>query len=52
MGHDQNDLADRLEKPRTKWEQAFREMPGPDDDRLLDQKSQSQTLWDYEEWEW
>ena len=40
------------QKPRAGWEDAFREMAGHGDDKLLDAASMSATRWDQEEWEW
>ena len=39
-------------RPRQTWETAFQTMARHKDDRLLDADSDSQTIWDEEEWEW
>lgn len=39
-------------KPRSGWEDAFREMHEQGDDTLLDKESLSLTQWDKTEWQW
>lgn len=39
-------------KPRSGWDEAFREMARQGDDALLDRKSLRPTRWDKTEWEW
>ncbi|MBI4246847.1 MAG: AbrB/MazE/SpoVT family DNA-binding domain-containing protein [Candidatus Rokubacteria bacterium] len=39
-------------KPRSGWDEAFREMARRGDDALLDRKSLRPTRWDKTEWEW
>ena len=39
-------------KPRSGWEDAFREMHERRDDTLLDQESLSSSYWDKIEWQW
>lgn len=40
------------ERPRQKWEEAFRSMAEHADDRLLDKDLAGQTRWDADEWQW
>ena len=39
-------------KPRSGWEDAFREMHERGDDTLLDRESQSPSHWDETDWQW
>jgi len=39
-------------KPRSGWEEAFREMAQRGDDALLDRESLPSTRWDKTEWKW
>lgn len=39
-------------KPRSRWEDAFRQMAQQGDDALLDRESLPTTQWDGAEWEW
>ncbi len=39
-------------RPRTGWDERFRQMAERGDDRLLDAQTTSLTRWDAEEWEW
>jgi len=41
-----------ISKPRSGWEDAFRQMAVEGDDTLLDQESWPKTKWDDTEWEW
>lgn len=40
------------ERPRQKWEAAFRSMAEQSDDRLLDEDLTGKTPWDQDEWQW
>ncbi len=39
-------------KPRSGWEEAFRQMAREGDDLLVDKKTLSATRWDRTEWKW
>jgi antitoxin MazE len=40
------------ERPRQRWEKAFRSMAEHADDRLLDEDLTGQGHWDRDEWQW
>jgi antitoxin MazE len=42
----------RFRRPRQGWDEQFRTMAEPGDDRLLDDGAANLTQWDVDEWEW
>jgi hypothetical protein len=42
----------RSQKARATWDQSFQKMAKLSDDRLVNEASCAQTIWDDEEWEW
>jgi antitoxin MazE len=40
------------ERPRQRWEKAFRSIAAHADDRLLDEDLTGQSHWDRDEWQW
>ncbi len=52
MMNDEQVVISSPNEPRAGWEEAFREMPKRDDDRLLDAPLPALTRFDEDEWEW
>ncbi len=50
--HDAQIVIRPAERPRQRWDEAFRAMAGQADDRLLDEDLTGQTDWDTIEWQW
>jgi hypothetical protein len=41
-----------VEKPRVDWEKSFGKMRLREDDVLLDKRTELESEWDLEEWQW